>query len=79
MFEMWPSGMWRFAEKIRILWDWEDSSGLRVNEFQSVFFRLIKLRWRGSGKFISKELPSSTIIGRWLELRTVRNSEYISM
>ena len=36
-----------------------------MNESQSAFLRLVKVRWGRSGKFISKDLPSWTKIGRW--------------
>ena len=48
------------------------SSASRADEFQSAFLRLVKVRWRGSGKLIWKEFPSWTTIGRCSELRVVR-------
>ena len=35
-------------------------------------FRLVRLRWGGSGRFIWKELLSWTMIERWLQLRFIR-------
>ena len=57
------------------------SSASRVYESQSAFLRLMKVRWGGSGRFIWKELPSWTMIGRWSELRVmrVRHSESKAM
>ena len=79
-------GMWCFAQVSGILRNKslpvlqeeggpkraKDSSASRVYESQSAFFRLMKVRWGGSGRFIWTELPSWIMIGRWSELRVVR-------
>ena len=50
----------------------KDYSVSCVYESQSALSRLVKIRWVGSGRFIWKELPSWTMIGRWSELRVVK-------
>ena len=50
----------------------KNSSASRLYESQSCFLRLVNVRWGGSGRFIYKELPSWTMIGRWWEQRVVR-------
>ena len=49
-----------------------DSSASRVYESKFTNSKLVKVRWGCSGRFIWKELPSWTIIGRWSELMVVR-------
>ena len=50
----------------------KDSSVSRVYEPQSSFLRSVKVRWGDSRRYIWKELPSWTMIGRWWELMVVR-------
>ena len=52
------------------------SSASRVNESQSAFLRLMKVRWGGSGRFIWKELSSWIMIGRWSERRAFHRGIY---